>query len=338
MNSPFEIRKRWLHHSKLEDLRTTGNSVLNCYLSNMFEQRGVDKNPLVSVFTPAYKTGEKIYRPFKSLIEQKYPNWEWVIVDDSDDDGKTFNELQRLAEKDYRIKVYKPGEHSGIIGNVKYEACMLSKGQILVELDHDDELTDYALGSVVEGFNQFPEAGFLYTDCGEIFENGENATYGKNWGFGYGSYREVEYRGHVYQSSNACNINPKTIRHIVAAPNHIRAWRKDFYVSIDGHLREMHVADDYELVVRSFLNTRMVRVPRMCYIQYISQTTQRVRNKDIQRHVRLIRNRYDKRIHERLVELGCEDFMWDEKNGWSDFRIKNPEVEQHVTLTADMKE
>ena len=232
--APFEIQKRWLHYDTMPDLTQLGIDAYNCYLTNMFNDRGADDNPLVTVFTPAYKTGEKIYRPFQSLREQTYTNWEWIIVDDSDDDGKTFKMLSNLAKKDHRIQVFKPWEHSGIIGRIKNWACSLGKGHILVELDHDDEFTNYALDSVVKGFKQFPEAGFLYTDCAEVFEDGTNFTYREGWAFGYGSYTDVEYKGKLYKSGNAGNINSKTIRHIISTPNHIRAWKKPFYESIGG--------------------------------------------------------------------------------------------------------
>ena len=107
-------------------------------------------------------------------------------MDDSDDDGRTFKMLSELARTDHRIQVFKPGEHSGIIGKVKNWACSLGKGQFLVELDHDDALTDYALDYVVKGFKQFPEAGFLYTDCAEVLEDGRSFTYREGWAFGYG--------------------------------------------------------------------------------------------------------------------------------------------------------
>ncbi len=332
--APFEVRKRWLHYDTLPDLTQLGMDAYNCYLTDMLNGGGVDDHPLISVFTPAYKTGEKIYRPFQSLREQTYTNWEWIIVDDSDDDGKTFKMLSNLAKRDHRIQVFKPWEHSGIIGRIKNWACSLGKGQILVELDHDDELTDHALDDVVRGFKQFPDAGFLYTDCAEILENGTCHTYRDGWAFGYGSYSDVEYKGKLYRSANAPNINAKTIRHIVSSPNHIRAWRKSFYETIGGHNKELHVADDYEIIVRTFLKTRMIRVPKLCYIQYISNTTQQVRNKDIQRHVRSIRVHYDRMIHHRLLELGCEDFSWDAKNGCSDYSIPNPKIESHATLIA----
>ena len=334
--SPFEIQKRWLHYDTLPDITQLGIDAYNCYLTNMFNSPGAHDNPLVTVFTPTYNTAGKIYRPFQSLKEQTYTNWEWIIVDDSDDGGRTFKILCNLAKKDHRIQVFKPWEHSGIIGKIKKWACRLGNGHILVELDHDDELTDYALDYVVKGFNQFPEAEFLYTDCAEIYENGTSNTYRKGWAFGYGSYTDVEYKGKFFKSANAPNMNAKTIRHIISAPNHIRAWRKSFYESIGGHNKELHVGDDYEIVVRTFLKTRMIRVPTLCYIQYISNTAQWTRNRDIQRHVRSIRVHYDRMIHDRLLELGCEDFIWDEKNGCSNLNIPNPEVESHVTLVANV--
>ncbi len=78
---------------------------------------------------PPYKTGEKIYRPFRSLRAQTYTNWEWIIVDDSDDDGKTFRMLSTLAKQDHRVQIFKPWEHSGVIGQVKNWACSLGKGR-----------------------------------------------------------------------------------------------------------------------------------------------------------------------------------------------------------------
>ena len=178
----------------------------------MFNDPGANDNPLVTVFTPTYKTGGKIYRPFLSLKAQIYTNWEWIIVDDSDDDGETFKVLSNLAKKDHRIQVFKPWEHSGIIGKLKNWACSLGKGRILVELDHDDELTDYALEYVVKGFKQFPGAGFLYTDCAETYENGASHTYRKGWAFGYGSYSDVEYKGKLYKSGNGGNINEVVVK------------------------------------------------------------------------------------------------------------------------------
>jgi glycosyltransferase involved in cell wall biosynthesis len=325
-----------MHYDVLPDLNQLGLEAYDCYLRNLFDGQEAEEAPLVTVFTPAYRSGEKIHRPFHSLREQTYTNWEWIIVDDSDDGGETFRMLHGLVRKDHRVQIFKPGEHCGMIGRLKNWACSLGRGPILAELDHDDALTDYALDYAVRGFRQFPDAGFLYTDCAEILEDGTHHTYRRGWAFGYGSYADVEYKGKVYQSGSGGNINAKTIRHIISSPNHLRAWRRSFYESIGGHNKELHVADDYEIVVRTFLHTRMVRLPRLCYIQYLGNSTQRARNQDIHRHVRSIRVHYDRMIHDRLRELGCEDFIWDERKGCSDYTLPNPEVETHANWIANL--
>jgi hypothetical protein len=335
IKAPFEIQKKWLHFDAMPDLDQLGASAYNRYLTNMFEGGEADGHPLVTVFTAAYRTGENIRLPFRSLKEQTYADWEWVIVDDSDDDGKTFKVLSAIAEQDHRIRVFKAWKHSGTIGEVKNWACSLANGDILLELDHDDELTDYALDCVVKGFRQYLEAGFLYTDCAEIYEDGTSLSYRDGWAFGYGSYADVEYRGKRYKSGSPGNINSKTIRHIASTPNHIRAWRRSFYESLGGHNEALHVADDYEIMVRTFLKTRMIRVPRLCYLQYIGNTAQQERCRDILRHVRSIREHYDRAIHERFLELGCEDFAWDDQRGCFDDQRPNPQKEEFAALIAD---
>jgi glycosyltransferase involved in cell wall biosynthesis len=344
MNAPWGIRRRWINVTSTKDIPKIGEMAFKAYLHNAVNNR--NDIPLVTVFTPAFRTGDKIRRPFDSLRVQTHSNWEWVIMDDSDDDGETFEMLTNLAQRDPRIRLYKSYRHSGCIGSLKKDACMLARGEYLVELDHDDELTPFALDKVVSAFKKHPECGFVYTDFAECFEDGAPVAYGQNrtkkppysdWGFGYGSYRDEVHGGQKYVVANAPNINPKTIRHIVAAPNHIRSWRKDVYMEMGGHGDTIHVADDYEIMVRTFLSTRMCRVPHMCYVQYRNiqeGNTHRFRIKEIQRLVRYFSQHYDQRIHERFLELGVDDFVWQEgKNTFECMgQIINPAKESHATI------
>ena len=52
---------------------------------------------------------------------------------------------------------------------------------------------------------------------------------------------------------NAPPPNGLTLSHIVGVPNHVRAWRTDFYAKIGRHNPLLSVADDYELILRSYL-------------------------------------------------------------------------------------
>jgi len=323
----------WLHFDDFSDLDKKGMAVFSCVVNNMLIQR--NEFPVVTVFTPTYKTGDKIFRPYNSLLGQTYRDWEWVIIDDSHDSDKTFNTLNDLAKRDYRIRIYKSNQPSGVIGNLKREACDLGRGEYLLELDHDDELTPQALEWTIKAYSQHPEVGFIYSDFAECYEDGTPFVYNPGWGLGYGTYREEIHNGIKYVVVNSPRINAKTIRHIVAAPNHFRSWRKCVYDEIGGHNSLIHVGDDYELMVRTFLHTRMALIPRMCYVQYRNQSgnASQIRNRDIQRLVRYFSMHYDTQIHQRLLELGVDDFVWEEGSP-AFYRLggANQQPESHCTV------
>ena len=251
-----------------------------------------------------------------SLKSQSYNNWEWVLVNDSTDEGKTLKIAEKLAENDPRIKVYDfRSKSGGVIGESKYRAAVLSRGKYIMELDHDDVLTDDAAALMVRGFQNYPQCKFVYSDCSEIDEAHNSLTYGEGFCFGYGSYHKETYNGREYSVCNAPNTNPKTIRHIVGVPNHFRAWDKEFYLSIGGHNRRLTIADDYELIVRSFLKTRFLRIPKLCYLQFFHNSsnlnnTQDSSRADIQRRVRSIGQYYNLIIKERFEELGVQDWAY----------------------------
>lgn len=319
----IDTRRRWVHYDSPPPPAELAETALTVFVDVATRDR-FPELPLVSVFTPTYRTGERLRRPLQSLLAQTYTNWEWVVYDDSPD-GETFEQLSAAASLDPRIRVFRGDGNSGIIGEVKRRLCGLARGKILVELDHDDELTDHCLSDLVEAFQTFPDAGFVYTDCAELFEDGEAASYGDSYAFGFGTYRLETYRGLNLYVTNYPSVNAKTIRHIVGVPNHVRAWRRDAYERIGGHGSEVHVCDDYELLVRTFLTTRMVHVQRLGYLQYLQRdggNTQRLRNKEIQRLVRLFAWRYEQQIHDRFEELGVDDFIW--RDGVLDWTIPNP--------------
>jgi len=307
----YDVRKRWLHFDKTDD--NTGTYAYNCAMTQILKQ---DNSKLISYFTPTYNTGVRLYETYQSLLNQTYQNWEWVIVDDSNDDGKTLQISKNIASLDHRVKVYSFEEKSGnIIGESKYRAATLCRGFILAELDHDDLLTQKCTEYLVNASQNFPDAGFFYTDSAEINQYWQSQTYGEPFALWYGKYRKYNYNGYVWDVAIQPNINPKTIRHIVGVPNHVRAWRRDVYFEIGGHNRDLSIADDYELIVRTFLHTKMCKIAELGYIQFIhdsgdAQNSHDIARKDIQRRVKTIREHYNDDIANRFEELGVEDYPY----------------------------
>ncbi|MFF2589974.1 glycosyltransferase [Peribacillus butanolivorans] len=312
---PAHEKKRWLHYNSPTEIQPF--NLFFCWLKRtdplpenktLPSTRFSSDTPLVSVFTASYKSKDKIQRPYRSLLNQTYSNWEWVIVDDSGDDDETYNQ-DLLPLDDPRVRRYRQDSRNGYIGAIKRYAAGLCTGEILVEVDHDDDLTPNCLKKIVDAFQQHPECGFVYGDCAEVHVGSHHAHwYGWDCGFGY----SVSYRVWVHEMNRWQNvqrhttINGNTIRHLVGLPNHPRAWTRDFYHLIGGHREELLVADDYDMLVRTFLCTKYVSIPDLLYIQYRNENGDNStfqRNKQIQILVKELNSYYRQRIYTRLKEL-----------------------------------
>lgn len=308
-----DFRLRWIHLKDTVDKLSSGESAYNCAM--LYALKSSTENALVSIFTPMYNTGTVLFRTYSSVREQNYRNWEWVLVNDSND-PETLAIARQIASGDPRVKIFDFAEKSkGVIGEVKYRACVMTKGKYLIELDHDDFLLPHALSRTVEAFEKFEDAGFVYSNCAEIDNNHVSLTYGETFAFGYGHYKEEFHNGRFYKVASTPNINPVTIRHIVSSPNHLRAWRRETYFRAGCHNRRLSIADDYELIVRTFLVTKFVKIDQGCYLQFHhGKNSQNATRADIQRRVRTIANFYNNKIKERFEELGKEDSTADEEN------------------------
>ena len=313
INANLDIKKRWVN------LNTPDEQMGEiAYVSSMNYILEANNKKLVSFFTPIYNTGEKLRRTYEAVAKQSYTNWEWVLVNDSTDGGRTLKIAEEISNLDPRVKIYDFREKSkGIIGESKYRCAMMCRGDILVEIDHDDYIMPDSAKVLLEAFEKFPDAGFAYTDCVEITEDWRTLKYNDGFCFGYGKYRSEFTMGVNMDVNCSPNINPKTIRHIVGIPNHIRCWKRETYLKIGGHNRRLSIADDYELIIRTFLETRFIRIVKNCYLQFIynsdtESNTHELSRADIQRRVRTIQDFYNTQINRRFKELGIDDYPYNE--------------------------
>ena len=325
---PINERKRWLHFKSPTEIQPF--RLFYCWLKNtdpLPENKTIpatrfsSETPLVSVFTASYKSKEKIQRPYRSLLNQTYSNWEWVIVDDSGDDDETYNNYLTTLE-DPRVRRYRQDSRNGYIGAIKRYAAGLCTGEILVEVDHDDELTPDCLQRIVEAFKQHPECGFAYGDCTEVYvENHHAHWYGWDCGYGYSIY----YRVWVHEMNRWQNvqkhttINSNTLRHLVGLPNHPRAWTRECYHLVGGHREELLVADDYDMLIRTFLCSKYVAIPDLLYIQYRNANGDNStfqRNQQIQILIKQLYNCYNDRINKRLKDLDLPEEIFPYSRVW----------------------
>lgn len=296
---PLLIKKcfsKWLHFQPSSlNTETVNHQVLSCYIANL--PKRLEFRPKISAFTTSYKSGDKILRPYKSLLEQSFQDWEWVIIVDDDDEKNVF------SLKDPRIRAYKRNGNSGYIGNVKNEACSLCRGQYLLELDHDDIILPDCLADLVKGFEWNKDVGFVYMNFAELYENWDNFHYGMLWGFGFGNYyREFVKNGTTGRwlyAAISCPINNVTVNDLVGMPNHPRAWRKTVLDQIGGYSESLPVADDYEVLVKTFFATKMLHIPKLGYLQFKNQGGN---------NYSLIRNGQIRKLQDAISLYYCNDF------------------------------
>jgi hypothetical protein len=75
---PLDDRRRWLHFSRAEAI--TAESLMHCWLAatdplpapRSLPVSTLPATPLVSVFTACYRPGQRISRPYRSLLGQTY--------------------------------------------------------------------------------------------------------------------------------------------------------------------------------------------------------------------------------------------------------------------------
>lgn len=267
----FNVRKRWVHivGNDIPKQFDVVPVVMSAVLGHHYDK----DHPLMSVFSSAYKSGSKILRPLRSLQAQTFTNWEWIIWDDSEGDGDAnYKELIEMSRRDLRIRVYKAPRHSGYIGEMKRLAASVAYGKFLIEVDHDDDFHPRLLEWIKEASDAYQDAGFFYTDCAELTEETyEPATYGDFFGFGYSGHSFVWsdfHKRHIAQA-NVAQPNPVTLRHLVGMPNHVRVWRTEVYDRVGKHNPQLAVADDYDLMARTWAAGVKWCHIRMCgYYQY----------------------------------------------------------------------
>jgi len=93
-------------------------------------------NQLVSIITPAYNTEAYISLTIESVINQKYPNWELIIIDDNSMD-RTWDIISRVARSEKRIVPIRLNKKTNA-SIARNEGIKRARGKFIAFIDSDD--------------------------------------------------------------------------------------------------------------------------------------------------------------------------------------------------------
>lgn len=114
-------------------------------------------NCLVSVITPAYNAEKTILKCYKSLYEQSFKDFEWIIINDNSND-QTEAIVTELMQKNGWIVYIKNDINKGA-AFARNKGIEIAKGRYIAFLDADDTWNDNKLAIQVD-FMQKTQSAF----------------------------------------------------------------------------------------------------------------------------------------------------------------------------------
>lgn len=116
------------------------------------------KSPLVSVVIPAYNQARYLGEAIQSVLDQTYPHFEIIVVNDASPDDSA--DLTRSFD-DPRITLLEHDVNRGLSA-ARNTGIRAAKGQIIALLDADDEFLPEKLAAHVAFYGANPETGATY--------------------------------------------------------------------------------------------------------------------------------------------------------------------------------
>lgn len=190
--------------------------------------------PLVSIITPSYNQGRFLESTVRSVLEQDYPNIEYIIVDGGSTDNSV-DIIEKFADKlSWWVSEPDKGQTDAINKGFSH-----ANGDILAWLNSDDTYEQGAVREAVEYLTTHADVGLVYGECNFIDEEGH--------AFGIFPAAQTDYgrlrRGYVH------------------VPQQSSFWRANLWKQVGPLDDSFYFAMDYDLWVRLAKITQVKYLP-----------------------------------------------------------------------------
>jgi len=192
--------------------------------------------PKVSIVTPSFNQAPFLEQTLRSVLEQDYPNLEYIVIDGGSSDG-SLEIIQKYAD---RLAYWQSQPDQGQTDAIN-QGFARASGEILAWLNSDDLLLPGAVSVAVRALHEHPEAAMVYGDA--LLINAEGKTIGK-FPAAQTDYRKLR-RGYVH------------------IPQQASFFRADLWRQVAPLDVSFYFAMDYDLWVRLAALAPLVYVPEL---------------------------------------------------------------------------
>lgn len=140
------------------------------------------KNSIISIIIPVYNAEATLERCIQKIIEQSYPNWELLLVDDGSTDNSRVI-CNEASLKDKRIiSIHK---ENGGVSSARNIGIEKASGEWITFCDSDDYVGPYWLQNFVELIGRKDSSELLFVQKINIFRQGifDSVYYENKQGF-----------------------------------------------------------------------------------------------------------------------------------------------------------
>ncbi len=204
--------------------------------------RKLPRRPRFSIVMPVYNIEDFwLEKAIASVQAQVYPNWELCIADDASTQPNVRPFLQRVASRDPRIRVRYLAKN-GNISVASNAAAELARGEYIVLLDHDDELTPDCLLELARAITSEGDPDIVYSDDDKINEHGQR----------FGPQFKPDW-------------SPELLLAYMYI-THVFCFRRELFEEVGGFREGFEGCQDYDLALRMTERTgRIAHIPKILY-------------------------------------------------------------------------
>jgi GT2 family glycosyltransferase len=194
--------------------------------------------PRFSLITAVYEPPREAFEDtVRSVLDQGFEDWQWVIADDCSPSEWVRPRLAELAAADPRITVVERDTNGGIVA-ASNDALAGAVGEYVVLLDHDDMLTRNALDVMAREIDHADATGapvdYLYSDQDLLTADGE----------AHGEFIKPDW-------------SPERFRHHMYT-THLSVIRRSLAEEVGGFRPGYDGSQDHDLVLRVTERARAV--------------------------------------------------------------------------------
>jgi glycosyltransferase involved in cell wall biosynthesis len=249
----------------------------------------MNENPLISIVLPCYNGAMFLAQSIQSCIDQKYQNWELILVDDCSTDD-SYNIMRKFEKENSRIKIIQNAKNLKLPAslNVGFEQA---KGEYFTWTSDDNYYLPDCLEELIASLC-INQADAIYSGFYRINETGDFI----------GDYHPMKPENMICESVVGASF----------------LYKRSIHEVLHGYDTNLFLIEDYDFWLRMYLNDfRIITLDKLLYVyRNHSSSLTSARKKDVYNRCyrRIIENilyldKFPKEYHEKYWEYLCSGDM-----------------------------